>query len=83
MNLQKTISETRNEGTIGSRKKVIIDREEDGMFVGRTEWDAPEIDQEVFVQPGTGLAIGKFCEVEITGAVEYDLYARIATTNPE
>ncbi len=83
MNLQKTISETRNEATIGSRKKVIIDREEDGVYVGRTEWDAPEIDQEVFVQPGTGLAIGKFCEVEITGAVEYDLYARITTANPE
>jgi ribosomal protein S12 methylthiotransferase len=83
MNLQRTISETRNEATIGSRKKVIIDREEDGMFVGRTEWDAPEIDQEVFVQPGAGLAIGTFSEVEITGAVEYDLYARITTASPE
>jgi ribosomal protein S12 methylthiotransferase len=83
MSLQKTISETRNEATIGSRKKVIIDREEDGVYVGRTEWDAPEIDQEVFVQPGKGLAMGKFCEVEIIGAVEYDLYAHIATANPE
>jgi len=83
MNLQKTISETRNVATIGSRKKVIIDREEDGVYVGRTEWDAPEIDQEVFVQPGKGLAIGKFYEVEITGAVEYDLYARITTANAE
>jgi len=46
--------------------------------VGRTEWDAPEIDQEVFVQSDPKIAVGNFYEVEITGATEYDLYARIA-----
>ncbi len=77
MKLQKDISETRNEALIGSQLKIIIDREEDGVFVGRTEWDAPEIDQEVFIQTIAPLAIGKFYEVQITGAAEYDLYARI------
>jgi ribosomal protein S12 methylthiotransferase len=78
MNLQKSISEERNEAIIGTRAKVMIDRAEDGIFVGRTEWDAPEIDQEVFVQSDPKIAVGNFYEVEITGATEYDLYARIA-----
>ena len=82
MNLQKNISESRNEAMIGSRKNIIIDRAEDGVFVGRTEWDAPEIDQEVIVQPDPRLAIGQFCEVEITGSTEYDLYAAIPTEIP-
>lgn len=83
MNLQKGISEARNQALIGSRTKVIIDREEDGVFIGRTEYDAPEIDQEVFVQSATSLGIGKFYEVRITGAVEYDLYARILSEQHE
>jgi ribosomal protein S12 methylthiotransferase len=79
MNLQKSVSEARNEASIGSRVKVIIDREEDGVFVGRTEWDAPEIDQEIFVESEPALAIGQFYEVQVTGAAEYDLYAQVVS----
>lgn len=75
MNLQKTVSETRNQASVDSRMKVIIDRKEDGVYVGRTEWDAPEIDQEVFVDSIDSLQVGSFCDVQITGAAEYDLYA--------
>jgi ribosomal protein S12 methylthiotransferase len=79
MKLQKSVSEARNEASIGLRVKVIIDREEDGVFVGRTEWDAPEIDQEIFVESEPALAIGQFYEVQITGAAEYDLYAHVVS----
>ena len=77
MSLQKGISESRNEMLVGTRTKVMIDREEDGVFVGRTEWDAPEIDQEVFVRSDSLLANGTVCEVQITGSTEYDLYASV------
>ncbi len=76
MSLQKDIAEDRNQTLIGSTVKVLIDRKEDGVFVGRTEWDAPEIDQEVFVQATSDLAIGNFYDVHVTGAVEYDLFAK-------
>ena len=75
MELQKGIARERNERQVGSRVRVLIDRKEDGMAVGRTEWDAPEIDQEVFVEPSDRAAVGAFADVEVTDATEYDLYA--------
>jgi ribosomal protein S12 methylthiotransferase len=75
MRIQQRISEERNESLAGKSVKVLVDRKEDGMFVGRTEWDAPEIDEEVFVDDCHGVRVGDFCEVEITGSSEYDLYA--------
>lgn len=81
MSLQKDISEARNQEIVGSLVKIIIDREEDGVFVGRTEWDAPEIDQEVFVQTKGRLEIGEFHTVRIVGAAEYDLFARLPSEN--
>jgi len=79
MRVQKEISEQRNQDLVGARVKVILDRREDGVFVGRTEWDAPEIDQEVFVESEASLKVGEFCDVDIMGATEYDLYARVAS----
>jgi len=79
MNLQKNISAERNEAAVGSHVKVIIDRAEDGVFVGRTEWDAPEIDQEVTVRAANGIQIGGFYDVEIVGASEYDLDACLSS----
>ncbi|HEY6951957.1 MAG TPA: 30S ribosomal protein S12 methylthiotransferase RimO [Bacteroidota bacterium] len=77
MELQRKISESRNETSVGSRVKVLIDRKEDGLYVGRTEWDAPEIDQEVFVESTKEIVIGNFYKVKITGSTEYDLYATL------
>ncbi|MDH4071205.1 MAG: 30S ribosomal protein S12 methylthiotransferase RimO, partial [Ignavibacteria bacterium] len=75
MELQREISLARNEALIGSRLKVLIDRKEDDRWVGRTETDAPEIDNEVFVeQNGAPLCVGEFVEVDISDASEYDLY---------
>jgi ribosomal protein S12 methylthiotransferase len=53
----------------------VVDREENGRFVGRTERDAPEIDNEVIVEASRHLAVGSFYEVDIVDSSEYDLYA--------
>jgi ribosomal protein S12 methylthiotransferase len=54
---------------------VLIDTKENEFFVGRTEWDAPEIDQEVLVRSTQPLNVGAFHSVTITDATEYDLVA--------
>ncbi len=78
MEIQKQISEERNESLVGSTRRVLVDRTEDGLFVGRTEWDAPEIDQEVFVSPHNDVRVGEFYNVRITGSTEYDLSGMLA-----
>ena len=77
MELQKDISAERNEALVGSRLRVLIDRVEGGLYVGRTEQDAPEIDNEVFVTASGTLTPGTFSDVEIHDATEYDLYGRV------
>jgi ribosomal protein S12 methylthiotransferase len=77
MEIQKDISEERNEALVGSKLRVLIDRVEGGVHVGRTEHDAPEIDNEVFVTAPGSLAPGTFSDVEIHDATEYDLYGRV------
>ncbi len=79
MDIQKEISEERNGSLFGSTVKILIDRHEDGAFVGRTEWDAPEIDQEVYVKSEMPLAIGNFYDATIVDGTEYDLYAEFVT----
>jgi ribosomal protein S12 methylthiotransferase len=56
---------------------VIVDREEDEFYVGRTEFDSPEVDGEVLISKETSLKKGQFCEVEITNSEEFDLYGRL------
>lgn len=75
MEIQKSISAERNEALLGTTVKVLIDRHEDGAAVGRTQWDAPEIDQEVYVREGQALKMGNFYDLKIVDAVEYDLFA--------
>jgi ribosomal protein S12 methylthiotransferase len=77
MEAQKEISERKNEMLIGSCAKVIIDRHESGEYVGRTERDAPEIDNEVFVKSEKPLNLGGFYNVDIVDAYEYDLDGRV------
>ena len=75
MEIQKNISESYNESLIGKKVKVLIDSQDGEYFISRTEWDAPEIDQEVFVSSHKPLKAGTFQTVTITDAVEYDLFA--------
>ncbi len=83
MELQSGISRDRNEDLIGSTVRVLIDRKEDAYAVGRTEWDAPEIDQEVYVNDDGSMEVGNFSTVEIVDAVEYDLYAKSVSPVPQ
>jgi ribosomal protein S12 methylthiotransferase len=75
MQLQQEISERRNEKLIGSIQQVMIDRREGEIYVGRTQWDAPEVDNEVIVRTGRELNFGSLYDVEIVGSSEYDLEA--------
>jgi ribosomal protein S12 methylthiotransferase len=56
---------------------VIIDREDDEFFVGRTEFDSPEVDGEVLIGKDVQLKKGQFYQVEITGSEEFDLYGTV------
>jgi len=79
MEVQETISAGLNQEKIGRQMEVLIDRKEGTFFVGRTEFDSPEIDNEVLIKSATELKIGEFCTVEITEANAFDLYGtRIA-----
>ncbi len=76
MSLQEGIAAELNAEKIGKQLRVIIDRIEDGYYVGRTEFDSPEVDQEVLIKAeNASLSIGEFYQVEITAAETFDLYA--------
>ncbi len=82
MEIQRGISLEQNESRIGKRTTAVIERMEEGNYVGRTEWDAPEIDNEVFIpMPKDRLSydrhIGQFVPITITDATEYDLYGEV------
>ncbi|MBC7448051.1 MAG: 30S ribosomal protein S12 methylthiotransferase RimO [Hymenobacteraceae bacterium] len=76
MELQQGISLELNEAKIGREYKVLFDRKESGYFVGRTEFDSPEVDNEVLVAatPNVHVRLGDFAHVRITSAVDFDLY---------
>ena len=79
MRLQERISLENNARRIGQRMRVIIDRREGDFYIGRSEYDSPEVDQELVIDSaGKRLYRGKFYDVEITDAEDYDLYARLA-----
>ncbi len=77
MELQQDISLRLNKKREGKVFKTIIDREEGGYFVGRTEFDSPEVDNEVLISSGKPLEIGKFYDVRIERADFFDLYGRV------
>ena len=77
MALQQEISDEANQASIGSRRTVLVERVEGGVAVGRTEFDAPEIDNEVFIRGESLPAVGEFCRVEIVDAYEYDVVGRV------
>jgi ribosomal protein S12 methylthiotransferase len=76
MNLQQTISLDKNMGKIDKTCRVLIDIKDGERYVGRTEYDAPEIDNEVIIETDQSLPVGGFVNVRITDATEYDLFAK-------
>ncbi|MBR5475970.1 MAG: 30S ribosomal protein S12 methylthiotransferase RimO [Bacteroidaceae bacterium] len=78
MEIQQRISTRLNEEKIGKTYKTIIDRVEGEYYIGRTEYDSPDVDTEVLIPvKGKRLRIGNFYNVEITDASEFDLIGRI------
>ncbi len=75
MEAQQEISSNKNAAIIGTRVRILVDQRSDGAAVGRTEHDAPEVDNEVIVQPAGSLAVGNFYDVAVVGTGEYDLFA--------
>ena len=76
MAIQQEIAFGINRQKIGTILKVVIDRKEEDHFVGRTEYDSPEVDGEVLIK-GSGIGIGNFYQVRIIDAEEFDLYGEI------
>lgn len=76
MLLQQKISSEIQESKVGREMKVIVDRREGEWYIGRSEYDSPEVDPEVLVPVDTGTLVpGKFYNVRITKADDFDLYA--------
>ncbi len=74
MELQQQVSANLNQQKIGQIFKVIVDRKEGDFFIGRTEFDSPEVDGEVFITSSRELRKGEFVQVNIANAEDYDLY---------
>ena len=74
MEIQQQIAAEVNAGKIGLTMKVVIDRLEGEYFIGRTEFDSPEVDGEVLISADQDLEIGNFYQVKITGSEDFDLY---------
>jgi ribosomal protein S12 methylthiotransferase len=77
MELQQGISLELNQGKIGKTFKVLVDRKEGGEFIGRTEFDSPEVDNEVIVKSKDYLRIGDFVNVKVSDATEFDLTGEV------
>ena len=75
MMLQNDIAHIRNEERVGTTIKVIIDRYENETFIGRTEFDSPEVDGEVIIESDYDLQDGEFYDVVITSVDGYDIFA--------
>lgn len=77
MEVQQEISYEKNQEKVGAMLKVMIDKKEAGRYIGRTEFDSVEVDNEVIIQTNKRLQIGQFYLVKITKAFDYDLEAEL------
>lgn len=77
MELQQGISQELNAKKVGQVKKVLFDRSEGGYFIGRTEHDSPEVDNEVLVTTDQYVRLGDFANVKINTAEEFDLFGTV------
>lgn len=78
MEIQQGISFELNQQKIGNDYRVLVDKKEGDFYLARTEFDSPEVDNEVLISAkDTYLRVGDFANVKITGAEDYDLYANV------
>jgi ribosomal protein S12 methylthiotransferase len=77
MAIQEDVALESNQSKIGKTMTVVIDREEPDYFVGRTEFDSPEVDPEVLIDKDDRLTVGNFYDVEIIDALPFELMARL------
>jgi len=75
MALQEEISMDIQQQKVGQTLRVIVDREDEDYYVGRTQWDSPEVDPEVLISKDKSLAVGEFAQVRITEALPFELMA--------
>ena len=79
MRVQQRIAEEVSAESIGKTMQVVIDREEGDYYIGRTQYDSPEVDPEVLLRKDeNNVEIGKYYMTEITGADEFDLYGKVS-----
>ena len=76
MALQEEISLDIQEQKVGQTLSVIVDREEDDYYIGRTQWDSPEVDPEVLITKEKPLTVGEFAQVRITQALPFELVGK-------
>jgi len=76
MEVQRGISLEKNRQKVGQQIKVLIDRKEGDYFYGRSEYDSPEVDNEILIPADSYVRIGDFADVEIYDALEYDLFGK-------
>lgn len=77
MRIQQDISSEISQEKVGKNFKTMIDRLEGDYYIGRTEFDSPEVDPEVLIKADTELALGEFVNVKVTEADAFDLYGTI------
>ena len=81
MRIQQRIAEEVSAASIGKTMQVVIDREEGDYYIGRTQYDSPEVDPEVLLSKTENeVEMGEFYMVEIIGADEFDLYGKVVST---
>ena len=76
MALQEEISQEIQDEKVGQTLRIIIDREDEDYYIGRTQWDSPEVDPEVLITKEQPLTIGNFYDVTITQALPFELIAK-------
>jgi ribosomal protein S12 methylthiotransferase len=77
MEVQQEISLEKNMEKVGKTMKVLIDKKEAGRYLGRTEFDSVEVDNEVIINSKKKLTVGEFVQVKITKAYDYDLEGEV------
>ena len=77
MRVQEGISADVNASKVGQTFRVIVDREEEDFYVGRTQYDSPEVDPEILISKDTPLSPGRFYQVKVIDAQAFDLYGKV------
>jgi ribosomal protein S12 methylthiotransferase len=79
MEVQQEISYEKNKAKVGNIYKVLVDKKESGRYLGRTEFDSVEVDNEVIIQSSRKLVPGEFVQVRITKAYDFDLEGELVS----